>query len=415
MENKKYFFEWLEEKKIKFNEDEINNKITTFYKNLELITLNFKKNPIEVINPNEVLFYKFLKGKDKNIENIKIYLDEYIKKIEVESNDEDEDEIEIYTPDFSGYTVRELPTSMGFKTLMDYVDRDLLIIPKNQRNYVWTRDQVENLAISLLRGFPIPPIYTYRNKKNQLVILDGQQRLISLYLYSKDRFLRNTSKTPIDLREILNSKPGNESGFLEELRELFGLREENFYLAPLNKRGEKIEITYSKLDEETKRIVDFRSINLIEIMVQGNGNHEEIYYEIFGNLNQGGTQLKNQELRNGIYQCKFYDMLHEINNENKKWREIFGPKHKHSRDVELLLRFIATEYMFEFKENNFILEKHTKGNRKIDGFKSSYPKLLNDFSKIAMDFSDDEIKEFRKKIELFLKRIEKNENTKIFY
>ena len=39
----------------------------------------------------------------------------------------------------------------------------LFVIPKYQRKFVWKKEQVQELAISLLRGFPIPPIYAYRN------------------------------------------------------------------------------------------------------------------------------------------------------------------------------------------------------------------------------------------------------------
>ncbi|MDE7043902.1 MAG: DUF262 domain-containing protein, partial [Acetatifactor sp.] len=48
-----------------------------------------------------------------------------------------------------------------------------------------------DLATSLIRQFPIPPIYTYRNGKGQLEILDGQQRVMSLYFYYIGKFFKN--------------------------------------------------------------------------------------------------------------------------------------------------------------------------------------------------------------------------------
>ncbi|RHQ88727.1 DUF262 domain-containing protein [Clostridium sp. AF21-20LB] len=57
----------------------------------------------------------------------------------------------------------------------------MYIIPKYQRKYRWNREQVVSLVESLLRGLPIPPIYTCRNANNQLEILDGQQRVMSLF------------------------------------------------------------------------------------------------------------------------------------------------------------------------------------------------------------------------------------------
>ena len=79
--------------------------------------------------------------------------------------------------------VQTIPQPMGFATVMQGIENDTFVIPSFQRVYRWTEVQVEELAISLVRGMPIPPIYGFHNRNNQIVILDGQQRLISLYLY----------------------------------------------------------------------------------------------------------------------------------------------------------------------------------------------------------------------------------------
>ncbi len=55
---------------------------------------------------------------------------------------------------------------------------------------------------SLLRGMPIPPIYTCRNKDNQLEILDGQQRVMSLFFYYIGYFLNNRKNSAINFSEL---------------------------------------------------------------------------------------------------------------------------------------------------------------------------------------------------------------------
>lgn len=79
--------------------------------------------------------------------------------------------------------IQTVPTQMSFSALMIGLEKGDYIIPDFQRVYRWSERQVEELVISLLRGMPIPPIYCYRNQENQFVILDGQQRIISLYLF----------------------------------------------------------------------------------------------------------------------------------------------------------------------------------------------------------------------------------------
>ncbi|MGL4865362.1 MAG: DUF262 domain-containing protein [Cetobacterium sp.] len=329
------------------------------------------------------------------------------------------EENKVYNYVDTGVYVREITSQVSFSSLMSQLEKGYFVIPKSQRNYVWSREKIENLAISLIRGMPIPPLYAYRNDNNQLAILDGQQRLMSLYLYSKGMYIdiegdsknedeKNKTK---NLKNILQEKKigSSEEILIDKLAKEFKLKETSYKLRTIGKKIE--DINYLTLAPEIKALVDFRPITIIEILVQNTENKEEVYYNIFGNLNQGGEPLKNQELRDGIYRSNFYDMLHDINDSNNEtWRNIYGAKHNRGRDIELLLRFIATEYMFNFVDGKFSLEKHRKklenGEEiKINTFQNSYPKLLNDFSKISMSFEDEEVEKYENKILAFFDKI----------
>lgn len=356
------------------------------------------------------------------------------KKVEVTGNiffNSEEEKANEERPSLEKYNflVREISQGIGFETLMENLEEGYFIIPKNQRNYIWTQEQVKELAISLVKGFPIPPLYGYRNKDNQLVILDGQQRLISLYLYYKSKFFKNATRQAINLKNVLREnfygKIGTKFNLEQILEQEYRLKDVEYEIE--EKDGKKVSITYKNLSDKDKRAIN-RPITVVEIIVQtSDDNKEDIYYKIFGNLNQGGTPLTNQELRNGIYQCKLYDMLHEINDTNQKWREIYGPIHKYSRDVELLLRFVATEFCFDlvkdddnlFNTSNerFDLEEKNKiiNGRviRIERFNSSYPTLLNNFSKLALSFDDEMVENFKRNIETFLDRIDLQPEQKI--
>lgn len=91
---------------------------------------------------------------------------------------------------YNKISIQQYKTDMGFKALVEGVHENVFVIPEYQRKYRWTKEQVEELATSLVRDLPIPPIYTFRNEKGQLEILDGQQRVMSLYFYFKRRFKR---------------------------------------------------------------------------------------------------------------------------------------------------------------------------------------------------------------------------------
>lgn len=85
--------------------------------------------------------------------------------------------------DLKGISIQQYKTDIGFRTLVEGVNENLYIIPKYQRKYRWSKEQIISLVESLIRGLPIPPIYTCRNSENQLEILDGQQRVLSLFFY----------------------------------------------------------------------------------------------------------------------------------------------------------------------------------------------------------------------------------------
>ena len=84
---------------------------------------------------------------------------------------------------FEKARIQQYKSDVAFRTLVESVNENMYVIPKYQRKYRWSREQVAGLVDSLLRGLPIPPIYTYRNGENQLEILDGQQRVMSLFFY----------------------------------------------------------------------------------------------------------------------------------------------------------------------------------------------------------------------------------------
>ena len=316
--------------------------------------------------------------------------------------DEEDDKI-TDEPDYSyinNISITQNKVDLAFKTLIEGFDEALYVIPKYKRKYIWKKEQVENLAISLIRGLPIPPIYVYRNKNNQMEILDGQQRIMSLFLYYKGKYIKNSTNTQIELQKLMSNEDllNGKKKFCEILEEFYQLKDVKYKLKYVEEKKEKeLDITYTDLPESIKRSVDYTNISVIEIKVNGNDyNKNRVLYKIVQNLNTTGTPLKNQELRNGVYQSPFYDMLYEINNNNLKWRGIYGEKHPNSKDVELLLRFCAVQHNFKLVDGKIVIENYN----------NSYPQLLNDFSDEAINFNEEEIKYYQKSLEIFINRVE---------
>lgn len=285
-------------------------------------------------------------------------------------------------------TVQQYKSDVAFKTLVEGINDNLYFIPKYQRKFRWTQEQVQRLARSLVKGYPIPPIYAYRNGDGQLEILDGQQRLMSLYFYYIGKFIHPKEASAIDYRrlEVANKK------YQEVLEENFNLIEMVTYLD----EEEKQDISYQKLPVEWKRRVDYTTITVIELRWDNLENRPVDLQNIFSNLNAEGTLLSAQELRNGIYDCPFYDMLRDMNSENGNWRKIVGRESNTEDDMEFLLRLCTVQKNVEYTDGIFV----------IKNYHSRYSEWLDEFSEGAMKMENQEVEYYKNILEDFLGRFQ---------
>ena len=296
-----------------------------------------------------------------------------------------------------GISIQQYKTDVGFRTLVEGVNENLYIIPKYQRKYRWSKEQVISLVESLIRGLPIPPIYTSRNDRNQLEILDGQQRILSLFFYYIGYYLDRKKNNSVDFSEIeIEGK-----SFKEALKDQFALEE--LHIRLMEEGGEEVSVDYADLPVEMKRRIDYTSITVIEIKINDEGQRTKVLRKIFENLNAKGSLLTQQELRNGIYVCDFYNMLQNYNRHNEKWRKIWGKEDAAERDMEMLLRLCALRRYTGIKRKDAGNFDFT-----IEEYHSSYGKLLDEFSETAMKFSADQIEEYQNSLVHFFDLFEVN-------
>src|SRR5690625_228380 len=83
---------------------------------------------------------------------------------------------------------------MKISTILDQIDMGSMALPEFQRGYVWNRGQVRELMASLYRRFPVGSLLVWETKRDKTIsrgqdniaenvkmLLDGQQRITSLY------------------------------------------------------------------------------------------------------------------------------------------------------------------------------------------------------------------------------------------
>ena len=76
----------------------------------------------------------------------------------------------------------------SLRQLVDMIaDGDIDLAPDFQRHYVWKRQQRWGLIESLLLGIPLPSFYFNENTSGRLQVVDGVQRLTTIFRYVNEK------------------------------------------------------------------------------------------------------------------------------------------------------------------------------------------------------------------------------------
>lgn len=284
---------------------------------------------------------------------------DFLENLILYENEKERDEIDIDRYDISITLLQP-----DINSLITYLDKGQLYIPKFQRYFRWSIEKASKLIESFLLGLPVPPIFAYRDEKNRLVVIDGQQRLLSIYFFIKGKFPVNS----LDLSKY------NKLSELDFNSEQFV----NFELKKIKTEWEGR--TFEDLEEEDKNF--FLTIPIWTIVVRQikpEENYSSVFY-IFERLNTGGEILTPMEIRRAIYYGEFFKLLEELNL-NKNWRKILGKiePDKKLADIEILLRIL---YLSANWEN----------------YKEPMKERLNRFMKSKLNISQEELENLNKNI-----------------
>lgn len=274
------------------------------------------------------------------------------------ANDFDDLEVEDEPDDGAVSVVYDIATYPSDFTLSGiaqmWKDGDIEI-PDFQREFVWSIGQSSLLIDSFLCGLPVPSVFFYVTEKNKNLVIDGQQRILSVVFFMEGYFGQESTQGK---RQVFR---------------LSGLDEKSPYA---NRRFVDLE----EQDQRKLKQSVLRAVNIRQLNPAGEGTSA---YHIFERLNTGGTPLKPQEIRNCVFKGALSQMLREAN-KDKSWRKILGKKvlDKHQKDVEMVLRLFALagtvdEYEKPMKEYlNRSMKKHGDGkSKKAEKFFAQFPKV----------------------------------------
>lgn len=255
--------------------------------------------------------------------------------LEIENEDEQADEVLVE------YDITTYPSDNTLEVLhkMWGDGKKDITIPDFQRGFVWTIQQSSKLIESFLIGLPVPPVFFYIDKENKNLVVDGQQRILSIMFFFEGYF-------------------GHAS--LKGKRQIFKL-------TGLNPKSPFRNKMFSELTESEQRKLNGSVLRAINIRQLSPKEENTSIYHIFERLNTGGTPLTSQEIRNVVFRGQFLNKL-KVLNDDENWRLIIGKKapDKHQKDVELILRiFGLVHHLNEYeKPMTEFLNKTVKRHRK---------------------------------------------------
>lgn len=174
--------------------------------------------------------------------------------------------------------------------------------PDFQREFVWDYWRKVRLVESVLMRLPLPVFYLSEENEEETLVIDGQQRLTTLF------------------------------DFLDGGFRLSGLK----LLPELNKKH------FKDLDGKVQR--RFENTPLTCFIIQP-GTDEQVKFQIFERVNEGAVALNAQEIRNCLYRGPGLDFIKRLANDASpgSFRDVAGPNrgYRRMRADELVLRAIA--------------------------------------------------------------------------
>lgn len=207
-----------------------------------------------------------------------------------------------------------------------YEKNEIDIHPDFQRFFRWSEHQKSTFIESILLGIPIPPIFVSQRDDGIWDVIDGLQRLSTIY----------------EFIGIFRSNNLNENTSQNESNSLVALQETTYLPSLKGKKWDDPEDIDNSLTQ-AQRLLIKRSKIAVHIIEKE--SDEMIKYELFQRLNTGGSVATPQEVRNCILLMlnkELFDLIRLLADREsfKSCIALSDKNYEEQYDMELVLRFI---------------------------------------------------------------------------
>lgn len=220
-----------------------------------------------------------------------------------------EEDNDSYSDD-SLFNIKPWGADLSFRELIQRYEDEELVKPELQRMYVWDRAEASRFIDSLLLGLPVPSIFLAQTQDEKLLIIDGYQRIMTVYDFVRGVFSKDGKGFSLSRSEKINHRWRGKS--------------------------------FVELSDAEQRRVRNTTIHAIIFAQQQPAEDDTSLFQVFERINTSGRSLLPQEIRNCVAQGRLNTLLFNVN-KYEPWRELFGLKDVDARmrDMEYILRFFA--------------------------------------------------------------------------
>jgi len=212
----------------------------------------------------------------------------------------------------------------------------LIVDPEWQRQYVWDRKRAAKLVESFLRDIPVPVIYLGRNEEGKYEVIDGLQRLTSVFDFFDNKY-------PLRGLELVPKYNGRY---------------------------------FKEIDEKDQHKLQDATLRTFELAFR---TPKDLMFVIFERLNTGGIRLNDMEIRNCLFRGRLNELIKRLA-QDADFLSCVNQRNLATRmsDRTLVLRFLA-----------FYERTYQKAKQGLKAF-------INEFFTTYRNPSDDKLKEYEK-------------------
>lgn len=283
---------------------------------------------------------------------------------------------------------------MKIATILDHVDSGDIALPQFQRGYVWNRDQVRGLFMSLYNRYPVGGLLVWNTEAETAdrregsppvagmvnLLLDGQQRVTSIYGVVRGKppaFFEGNQRAFAGLQFHLKSETFE---FYQPTR--MSTDPKWIDVSTLMQEGIAPFIDDLKSDSEfsthVEKLAQLESINQTEFPIEaitGRDKTLDVVVEIFNRVNSGGTKLSKGDLTLARISAAWPAARDAMNAKLAEWET-----HGFDFDLDWLLRCITTILTGRAQFDGL----HDTGAAEFqDGFKRAVKQIENCLNLIA--------------------------------